>query len=241
MANRPVFLPAPRDDDRVRVVGVEFNWHPGLALSQKQRSISSLHEAAIAAGIAGRPLEISTKSTSEIGRSLSAFLLSFRTKNAIPNVTVESAFQGSKVFASAGPFHEIYGLDSRAAKGFFKERSLGDVIHFDFYGDIWPNQPLTLFYNWIYIKTLLLNPDLAEAVLDFDCFTDIEFNPERSFNCQAYAVALFVAVSKAGMQEVFTSKQRFLEFSSAIREWRDLYRPRGRGSVAGNEGQTSFL
>lgn len=37
--------------------------------------------------------------------------------------------------------------------------------------------------------------------MDFDAFTDIEFNPQKSLNCQAEAVALFVALKKNNLLE----------------------------------------
>ena len=33
---------------------------------------------------------------------------------------------------------------------------------------------------------------IEEDLNEFDAFTDIEFNPKRSFNCQAKSCALFV-------------------------------------------------
>ena len=38
--------------------------------------------------------------------------------------------------------------------------------------------------------------DLARQVVEYDAFTDIEFNPQKSVNCQARAVALFVSLCR---------------------------------------------
>lgn len=48
-----------------------FEWYPGFAVSQKQKSIKSLHNAIIKADVNAKPLEISTKSTEAIGIRLS--------------------------------------------------------------------------------------------------------------------------------------------------------------------------
>jgi hypothetical protein len=45
MAHRPVFVPSI-NRPWVRRETVEFTWHPGLSVSQKQKSIASLHAAA---------------------------------------------------------------------------------------------------------------------------------------------------------------------------------------------------
>jgi hypothetical protein len=55
-------------------------------------------------------------------------------------------------------------------------------------------EPKTAFYDWLYINALLKNPSIVEQVTDRDGFTDIEFNPERSINCQARSAALFCAL-----------------------------------------------
>ena len=46
--------------------------------------------------------------------------------------------------------------------------------------------------------------------MEFDAFTDIEFNPNKSLNCQARAAALFVAMKKLGRLEACREFQSFL-------------------------------
>lgn len=64
-----------------------------------------------------------------------------------------------------------------------------------------PLNPKTIFYDWLYINAVLENPLLAAELLKYNAFTDIEFNPEKSINCQAKAAALFVALSRKGKIE----------------------------------------
>ena len=68
----------------------------------------------------------------------------------------------------------------------------------------WPSGELagkTFFYDWLYIHTLAQegNAALAEGILAYDAFTDIEFNPKRSINCQAEAAAMFVMLESIGL------------------------------------------
>ena len=37
------------------------------------------------------------------------------------------------------------------------------------------------------------------GLLKFDAFNDIEFNPEKSFNCQARSCALYVSLLETGL------------------------------------------
>jgi hypothetical protein len=52
---------------------------------------------------------------------------------------------------------------------------------------------------------------LAEHLLGFSAFTDIEFNPDRLINCQAYSAALHTSLHKRGLlDEAASSKEAFL-------------------------------
>lgn len=66
-------------------------------------------------------------------------------------------------------------------------------------------EPKTFYYDWIYVNTLRQHPDLCEQVVKYDMFTDIEFNHRRSVNCQAHAVAMYVALVKYGLLETVFS------------------------------------
>ena len=114
-------------------------------------------------------------------------------------MTVEAAFQGSKAFERGGPFRDIFDLGPKEAKRDERLRSSGSLVKFSFFGTDWPLNPRTAFYDWLYINALNKNEQLAEAVSEYDYFTDIEFNPERSVNCQARSVALYLSLQWRGL------------------------------------------
>ncbi len=191
MAERPVFIPEPQATPFVREEILEFEWFPGFSKSQKQKSIQSLHQAAARKGILP-VLEISSKSDINAGVYLSAFnlMLSYQGKK----MTVECAFQGSKVFQSGGPFQDLYDASSLEAKRDQRLRKFGQVTGFQFFDLVFPTRPMTLFYDWLYLNALIQNPDLAKVLKAYQGFSDIEFNPKKSINCQAKAAALYVAL-----------------------------------------------
>ncbi|TOQ17962.1 DarT1-associated NADAR antitoxin family protein, partial [Vibrio parahaemolyticus] len=80
-----------------------------------QKSIQSLHQEAKVYGY-NDLLEISSKSEVELGVSLSAFNLKITTKKHQRSFSVESAFQGSKVFERGGPYTDLFLADSLSAK-----------------------------------------------------------------------------------------------------------------------------
>ncbi len=77
-----------------------------------------------------------------------------------------------------------------------------------------PLMPRTIFYNWLYINALLENPQYTQELMQFNGFTDIEFNPEKSINCQAEAAALFVSSGRLGLLEACKSFDSFFALFS---------------------------
>lgn len=195
----------------VREVPVTFKWHPGMSRAQAQRSITELHSAAGEHGI-GPVLEISSKSATRLGVDLSAFNLTFTAPDG-RRVSVESAYQGSKVFAGdAGPYHDLYGKPSRDAKLDERVHGRSDIVAFDFYGQRWPAKPITAFYDWLYLYALRRNPALAGEVSQYAGFTDIAFNPQKSVACQARCAAMYVALKRQGRTgDILDEQQSFLE------------------------------
>ena len=130
---------------------------------------------------------------------------------------LEAAFQGSKVFATQGPFTHLYEVkDGRAVKRFMNELPDDQLTGFRFEGREWPLSPRTAFYDWLYLQSLreIVGQDdqVEEAIFGVDGFTDIEFNPEKSINCQARSSALFVALTKNGtLTDALTDPDAFIE------------------------------
>lgn len=209
MATRPVFFPVKANKSFVREIPVDFKWFPGMAPTQKQKSITSLHDAILERFNGVRPLEISSKSLDPVGVRLSAFNLQLPLE--VGNVSVEVAFQAGKRFELGGPFVDLLSRSSREAKGDPRLKESGRLISFELAGQSWPTTPLTAFYDWLYLNALVANPDLAEALLRYAAFTDIEFNPEKSINCQARSAALYVSLRNEGLlSEALSGKDAYL-------------------------------
>lgn len=216
MAKRPIFIPLHDGKRFVLERYLDFSWHPGLSKAQKQRSIRSLHETAYREHGIRNILEVSSKSEQTLGVALSSFNLSFVTQKG-RTLTVEAAFQGSKVFERGGPYIDIFDKAPMDAKRDLRLKESGDLISFEFFGVSWELEPKTAFYDWMYINALLKNKSLTNQITDVEAFTDIEFNPEKSINCQARSAALFCAL--------YHSEK--LDFAlSSINNFKSLYKGR---------------
>lgn len=210
MATRPIFIVQRTSTGFVQEKPVEFHWHAGLAVSQKQKSIADLHAAARTATGVDRILEISSKSPDVLGVALSAFNLKLHVGDR--RVPVEVAFQSSKVFLNGGPFLDLLNAVPRDAKADQRLKESGRLVSFNFQAGDWPLHPTTAFYDWLYLNALTENPELALLLAEFQAFTDIEFNPERSINCQARSAALYVGLKRDGLlAAVMASRDFFMQ------------------------------
>ena len=214
MAVRPVYIPSSCDEFLVETSMVDFQWFPGMAVVQKQKSIDSLHEAAKKQhSNLGSLLEVSSKSKEALGVSLSAFNLMIFDKKRDLEYSVEVAFQASKVFELGGPYQDLFTKSSREAKKDERLQSSGNLKAFRFYNQLWPLEPKTAFYDYLYINALLKHSEYHTEILSYSAFTDIEFNPKKSINCQAYSLALFSSLMQRGLldSEAIKTKNDFLE------------------------------
>ena len=189
MTSRPVFIPNDDLNNFVQIKDINFTWYPGFAISQKIKSISSLHEQIEKKLGIKNILEISTKSPNEDGKRFSAFNLKIKIDDKL--YFLESLFQGSKTFSDGGPYSELYLKQSIDSK---KDQRIkrSDLKEFNFFGE-----KIEIdfdFYTWLYFIALIQNKIFSNELLKYEAFTDIEFNPNKSLNCQAYSAALYVSL-----------------------------------------------
>ncbi|MDK0615789.1 hypothetical protein P5E87_04805 [Clostridium perfringens] len=211
MAKRPVYVVLESGDEFIEERFVEFEWFKGFSVSQKQKSIKSLHKEFNKVEVGKNILEISSKSDVEHGVLASAFNLPIKTIEGKKICTLESLFQSCKKFEKGGPYKDILTLDSLEAKKDERLKKSGDLLCFEYKGEEWSLEPKTHFYDWIYINALYQNKDLVEKIVQYDAFTDIEFNPKKSINNQARAAALFVSLYRRGMLKmVLDNKDYYL-------------------------------
>jgi len=59
-----------------------------------------------------------------------------------------------------------------------------------------PNEPKTAFDDYLYCSFLAKYRDWAVSLYRYAGFTDVEFNPHKSINCQARSEALFLSLMK---------------------------------------------
>lgn len=200
MASRLFFAAKPEGNDIYEEKLIDFIYHPGFAATQKQKSILSLHESINKKYPDLKVLEISSKSQNPVGVKLSAFNLHMNDLqgNRYP---LECIFQSSKVFEHGGPFIELLNVSPKEAKRDERLKSSGPLVSFLWDNQPWPLEPKTWFYDWLYVNAVYQNKGLSEQMINYNAFTDIEFNHKKSINCQARAAAIFVGLTLTGQLE----------------------------------------
>jgi hypothetical protein len=230
MAERPIFISTLDSDELVKEIYFQIHWYTGFARVQKEKNIEELHAAAALGGYRDL-LEISTKSKSERGRHLSAFHMTAKTE-AYGAIKLELAFQGSKVFERGGPFTDLYLKGEKEigeAKRDPRLHNSGNLTAFRFEGFDFPLEPKTAFYDWLYISFLKNFRDWAPKLYAYGGFTDVEFNPHRSINCQARSCALFLSLMRRNLlDKAVESPQAFIALLSDF-----AYRPQLRAERSG--------
>ncbi len=208
MAVRPVFMANDKAPYFV-TEDIEFKWNGGFSLSQKRANIKSIHEEFLKKHPEKKILEISSKSAQEGGEQLSAFFLKKYVPELEKSVPVECVFQSGKVFQNGGPYADLLNVTPKEAKTDTRLKESGALVKFVFNGKEFPLEPKTVFYDYIYINALLENIKQAETALNYDAFTDIEFNPAKSINCQAKAAAVFVSLCRNGLKDKIKDFESF--------------------------------
>lgn len=212
MAQRPMYIPQFTNEFLVRTEMVEFKYHSGFAVVQKQKSIDELHHSIQEEYGFDKILEVSSKSKENLGVALSAFNLMITDKSTKETYSVECAFQSSKVFENGGAYTDLLKATSKQAKKDERLRNSGKLIGFEFRNTKWQLNPLTAFYDWLYVNALNQNTQYHDELMQYQAFTDIEFNPKKSINCQAYSIAMFVALAERNLLENIRNPNKFLEF-----------------------------
>ncbi len=205
MATRLAFY---AKNNKIYSQAVNFEWMPGLSAAQKKRSMANMHRV-----INGKALEVSTKSDKEIGVKLSAFNLRL---NGVP---LENIFQSSKCFAAGGPYKDLLTVSPKEAKRDERLKNSGLLKSFEFENESWDLEPKTAFYDYIYVRAVKESVPLEELkqILEYDYFTDIEFNHAKSLNTQARSIGIVkVLLQIFGEIPDVRSKEEFLRFHKTV-------------------------
>lgn len=210
MAKRPYFMISNNPNEFYKEFTCEFEFYTGFALSQKQKSVKSLHEQILKKYPERKILEVSRRSENPLGIALSAFNLKFLNIDN-KEYPVECVFQSSKVFANGQQYKDLLYKTAKDAKTDERLKTSGPLVKFSLNNFDWELEPKTYFYDYIYISALVRNKNICDQLLQFDTFTDIEFNPQKSFNCQARSVAIAVTLIKSNLIDKYLSDKKLFK------------------------------
>lgn len=199
--HRPVFMPRVNSDNLVKTDMVRFERHIGFASKQKKKSINDMHQVIRKKYGFSQVLELSSKSGNKLSFPLSPLSLKLTDEHDGGQYSVENVYHASKVFEQGGPYIDLLTAPPRQVKKDARLTTSGALIGYNYFGMEWSLEPLTAFYDWLYVNALKQNPQLHEEVMQYQAFTDIEFNHKKSIHCAAYALAMFVALHKRALLE----------------------------------------
>lgn len=202
MAKRPAWT---IENGKIISKDFEFAWNGGFAISQKRKNINALHQA-IEDATGQTALEISSKGEVELGNQLSAF------KMKTTGVFIENVFQASKRYENGGPYLDLLDVAPKDAKRDERHKISGKLVAFVRNGEDWPLEPKTVFYDYIYVLAVIENFGCELDINEYNWFTDIEFNPGKSINCQARAVAIYKLIQEKAAFNVLNDRSAWINF-----------------------------
>jgi type I restriction enzyme M protein len=130
---------------------------------------------------------------------------------------VESVYQSSKVFNNKTQLKYLLNFEPLEAKREVNEYQKNNglyITHFNFFGETISIIPESLFYDYLYIKAIMQDPILSVKLLDYNCFTDIEFNQKTQISSQARSCAIFV----------FLAQNKLLDrYMKCVEDFRKVY------------------
>lgn len=202
MAKRPAWT---IENGKIIRKDFEFAWNGGFAISQKRKNINALHQA-IEDATGQTALEISSKGEVELGNQLSAFNMK------TTGVFIENVFQASKRYENGGPYLDLLDVAPKDAKRDERHKISGKLVAFVRNGEDWPLEPKTVFYDYIYVLAVIENFGCELDINEYNWFTDIEFNPGKSINCQARAVAIYKLIQEKAAFNVLNDRSAWINF-----------------------------
>lgn len=202
MAVRPAW--SVKDNKVVRK-DFDFKWISGLSASQKMKNADSLHDS-IKSATGETVLEVSSKGREELGVGLSAFNLKYK------GYYLENIFQSSKNFSGVGTLPQLLEIPPKEAKEAVKYYMHNGLESFIWDGVEWPLTPKTAFYDYIYVSAVVEKYGKDLDLSAYTWFTDIEFNPAKSINCQARALAIYKLLQSLGDFSALKGKEEWIEF-----------------------------
>lgn len=243
---------------------IEFEWFSGMSWQQKQKSSLSMLLKLKESGY--MPIEISRRSIDQdFGVQLSAFNLKLNKINVenifqaykklndggpyldLLHVNPKSAKNDCRIQTSESKKPCLtYNIEYKNSKfyddervcEFCKNRLKRHLIGFTSNKTCWDINPKSMFYDAIYISALLQNKHLSNRLIDYNAFTDIEFNQKivysqvkGPFNCQARSCAIFVTLKNAN----YTDNQ-ITDLMQSPKKMQALY----DNDVSSTEQQTLF-
>jgi hypothetical protein len=117
--------------------------------------------------------------------------------------------------------------EPRIAKRDARLQESGKLIGFEFEEFSFPITPKTAFYDWLYITAIFPHREWLSRLYRYAAFTDIEFNPRHSINCQARSCALFLTLmSRHLLEHAIISPSDFIETLSRYSYHPTLHKPK---------------
>lgn len=166
MATRPIYISTGDVNNPFTEDNINFEWKAGYSYVNKCKRRDNLKKEIAKKYDIDKWLEVSSISDKDIGKRLSALNLML-TLTSNNSYSVEDIYQNSKVYKD------------------------NHIVGFKLNNTEFENIPYGMYYDYIYMVALYQNKNYHDIIKNYYLFTDLFFNPNKSLNTQARAIAIF--------------------------------------------------
>jgi hypothetical protein len=205
MATRPVYIPdrEPGSPQLIHAEDVDFQWIPGRSAEIWKANTVKLHAAAAYRKL--EPLlEVTAAADDPLGTRIQPESLTLKDDRSYM-VSVTAVYHGSKVFATGGPYTDLYRQSERDILADARLENSGALVGYRFGGLEWGLKAGTMFFDWLVVHALHRQREWRRLLVDFKGFTAVGCRSGDQTVCHARSCALYVAlVEKDLVDEVLT-------------------------------------
>ena len=187
MAIRPIYISTGNINNPFIQDDIYFKWISGYSYINKCKRRDSLKQEIEKLYDIKKWLEVSTISDKDIGKKLSALNLMITLSNN-SKYSVENIYQCSKVYEN------------------------NHIVSFKFKNTEFENTPYGMYYDYIYMVALFQNKEYHKLINNYYLFTDLFFNPNKSLNTQARAVAIFKSLYDNNYLDILKDVNEFKNY-----------------------------
>ncbi len=151
-------------------------------------------------------LEISGGSRMRLGNALQGSRLNL-TLSSKRTACVNAILLGSQRFSRGGPYVDLYEKSFYDASLDLRLKTMSRLLDYRFGRTVWPVESGRYFYEWLFLKAIHENKELASQLIQYRAFSNVTMNTRFFPFNEARSAALYVLLHHRNLLKKALSSQ----------------------------------